>query len=35
MFLGWEQAARSQSFDELLPDYVESLPYRQRVLASA
>ena len=30
-----EQAARSQSFDDLLPDYVESLPYQQRVLASA
>ena len=30
-----EQAARSQSFDELLPDYVQSLPYQQRVLAAA
>ena len=29
------QAARSNSFDDLLPDYVESLPYQQRVLASA
>lgn len=29
------QAASSSSFDEMLPDYVESLPYQQRVLASA
>lgn len=29
------QAASSESFDEMLPDYVESLPYQQRVLASA
>ena len=29
------QAASSSSLDEMLPDYVESLPYQQRVLASA
>ena len=30
-----EQAAHSDSFDDMLPDYVEHLPYQQRVLASA